>query len=157
MTERNQTLATVCWLTTAILATFFCFTQLGVMLSLLLGRIGIAGVAPVALVKRVAAGEGVSYGHTWTAPADTTIALIPLGYADGIPRALSGRFDVAIGGTRYPAVGRVCMDQFLVNLGDDASMTDTDSGETRAIRAGDDAVIVGPAAVLVSPPSCVPA
>ena len=75
-------------------------------------------VAPVALVKRIGAGEGVSYGHTWTAPRDTTIALIPLGYADGIPRALSGRFDVAIGGTRYPAVGRVCMDQFLVDLGE---------------------------------------
>jgi alanine racemase len=100
-------------------------------------------VAPVALVKRVAAGEGVSYGHTWIAPADTTIALIPLGYADGIPRALSGRFDVAIGGRRYPAVGRVCMDQFLVNLGDDAIMSDADSGGTRSIHAGDDAVIVG--------------
>lgn len=100
-------------------------------------------VAPVALVKRVAAGEGVSYGHTWIAPADTTIALVPLGYADGIPRGLSGRFDVAIGGRRYPAVGRVCMDQFLVNLGDGASVSDGESGETRPVQAGDDAVIVG--------------
>lgn len=100
-------------------------------------------VAPVALVKRVAAGEGVSYGHTWIAPKDTTLALIPLGYADGIPRALSGRFDVAIGGTRYPAVGRVCMDQFLVDLGDGGGSVDTDSGEIRPVRSGDDVVIIG--------------
>ncbi|MEO6944155.1 MAG: alanine racemase [Lacisediminihabitans sp.] len=99
-------------------------------------------VAPVALVKRVAAGEGVSYGHTWIAPEATTVALIPLGYADGIPRALSGRFDVAIDGTRYPAVGRVCMDQFMVNLGDDARVADP-SGGHRPIQAGDDAVIIG--------------
>lgn len=100
-------------------------------------------VAPVALVKRVAAGEGVSYGHTWIAPKDTTLALIPLGYADGIPRALSGRFDVAIGGTRYPAVGRVCMDQFLVDLGDGGGSVDTDSGAIRPVRSGDDVVIIG--------------
>jgi len=89
-------------------------------------------IAPVALTKRVAAGEGVSYGHTWIAPHDTTVALIPLGYADGIPRLLSGRFDVAIGGRRYPAVGRVCMDQFLVDLGDESS-----------VKVGDDATIIG--------------
>jgi alanine racemase len=89
-------------------------------------------VAPVALTKRVAAGEGVSYGHTWIAPHDTTVALIPLGYADGIPRLLSGRFDVAIGGRRYPAIGRVCMDQFLVDLGDESS-----------VEVGDDATIIG--------------
>lgn len=100
-------------------------------------------VAPVALVKRVAAGEGVSYGHTWIAPKDTTLALIPLGYADGVPRALSGRFDVAIGGTRYPAVGRVCMDQFLVDLGDGGGSVDTGSGEIRPVRTGDDVVIIG--------------
>jgi alanine racemase len=105
-------------------------------------------VAPVALVKRVAAGEGVSYGHTWIAPADTTVALIPLGYADGIPRALSGRFDVAIGGRRYPAVGRVCMDQFLVDLGADGGPVEGEPGEngpgeSRPVAAGDDAVIVG--------------
>ncbi|MEO7124371.1 MAG: alanine racemase, partial [Lacisediminihabitans sp.] len=90
-------------------------------------------IAPVALTKRVAAGEGVSYGHSWTAPCDTTVALIPLGYADGIPRALSGRFDVAIGGRRYPAVGRVCMDQFLVDLGDGPDV----------VALGDDATIIG--------------
>ncbi len=75
----------------------------------------------VALVKEVAAGEGVSYGHTWIAPRDTTIALIAAGYADGVFRGLSGRFDVRIGDTRYRNVGRVCMDQFVVELGDNSS------------------------------------
>lgn len=90
-------------------------------------------IAPVALTKWVAAGDGVSYGHSWTAPRDTRVALIPLGYADGIPRALSGRFDVAIGGRRYPAVGRVCMDQFLVDLGEGPDL----------VKVGDDATIIG--------------
>jgi alanine racemase len=90
-------------------------------------------VAPIILTKQVAAGEGVSYGHAWSAPRDTTVALVPLGYADGIPRALSGRFDVAIEGRRYPAVGRVCMDQFLVDLGDNSD----------AIEVGNDATIIG--------------
>ena len=89
--------------------------------------------AHVALVKRVAAGEGVSYGHEWIAPRDTTVALIPLGYADGVPRALGGRFDVLLGGQRRPAIGRVCMDQFVVDLG-------PDGGD---VREGDTAVLFG--------------
>ena len=71
-------------------------------------------------VKTVHAGEGVSYGHTWTADRDTVVGVVPLGYADGIPRTLSGRFDVTVGGRRRPAVGRVCMDQFVVDLGPDS-------------------------------------
>ncbi|OXM66955.1 alanine racemase [Amycolatopsis vastitatis] len=74
----------------------------------------------VALVKRVPAGESVSYGHTWTASRDTTLALVPAGYADGVPRALSGRMDVFLGGRRRPVAGRVCMDQLVVDCGDDA-------------------------------------
>jgi len=72
----------------------------------------------VALTKRIAAGESVSYGHTWTAERDTTLALVPVGYADGVPRALSGRMDVWLAGRRRPIVGRVCMDQFAVDCGD---------------------------------------
>ena len=72
---------------------------------------------PVALVKSVHAGDGVSYGHTWIADRDTTLALLPIGYADGVFRALSGRFEVMINGRRRPSVGRVCMDQFVVDLG----------------------------------------
>ncbi|WP_378742656.1 alanine racemase [Nocardia brasiliensis] len=89
--------------------------------------------ARVALVKQVAAGEGVSYGHTWIAPHDTTVALIPAGYADGVFRSLSGRFDVWLGGARRPNVGRVCMDQFVVDLGDNAA----------DVRAGDPAILFG--------------
>jgi alanine racemase len=72
----------------------------------------------VALVKRVEAGESVSYGHTWTASRDTNLALVPAGYADGVPRSLSGRMDVLLGGQRRPVAGRVCMDQLVVDCGD---------------------------------------
>ncbi|WP_018180827.1 alanine racemase [Jongsikchunia kroppenstedtii] len=89
--------------------------------------------ARIALLKNVKAGQGVSYGHTWTAAQDGTLALLPIGYADGLPRLLSGRFDVAIDGRRYPGVGRICMDQCLVDLG-------TDRG---TIAEGDRAVIFG--------------
>jgi alanine racemase len=73
----------------------------------------------VALVKRIPAGESVSYGHTWTATKDTTLALVPVGYADGVPRGLSGKLDVWLAGKRRPVVGRVCMDQIVVDCGDD--------------------------------------
>lgn len=72
----------------------------------------------VILVKRLKAGEGVSYDHTWVATQDTTIALIAGGYADGVSRALSNKFTVNIEGTNYPQIGTICMDQFLVDLGD---------------------------------------
>lgn len=71
----------------------------------------------VVLVRPIRAGEGVSYGHTWIAQADTTVALVPMGYADGVFRQLSGRFEVLINGRRRRSVGRVCMDQFVVDLG----------------------------------------
>ncbi|GAB4583297.1 alanine racemase [Nocardia sp. IFM 10818] len=89
--------------------------------------------ARVVLVKRVAAGEGVSYGHEWIADRDTTVALVPAGYADGVLRPLGGRIDVALRGKRYPTVGRVCMDQLVVNLGANAD----------DIREGDHAVLFG--------------
>ena len=88
----------------------------------------------VALVKSVHAGDGVSYGHTWVADRDTTLALMPIGYADGVYRALSGRFDVLINGRRRRSVGRVCMDQFVVDLG---------PGQT-GVREGDTAILFGP-------------
>lgn len=72
---------------------------------------------PVALVKSVKAGDGVSYGHTWIAECDTTLALLPVGYADGVYRALSGRIEAMINGRRRRGVGRICMDQFVVDLG----------------------------------------
>lgn len=73
----------------------------------------------VVLLKRVSAGEGVSYGHVWHTSRETTLALIPVGYADGVPRVLTGRLDVWLAGHRRPVVGRVCMDQVMVDCGDD--------------------------------------
>jgi alanine racemase len=81
-------------------------------------------VSHVSLVKRLAAGEAVSYGHAWSAPRDTTVVTVPAGYADGVTRSLGGRGQVVIGGMRRPMVGRVTMDQFLVDVGDDVVVVD---------------------------------
>lgn len=89
---------------------------------------------PVALVRSVRAGDGVSYGHTWIAERDTTLALLPIGYADGVFRTLSGRIDVLINGRLRRSVGRICMDQFVVDLG---------PGQID-VSEGDDAVLFGP-------------
>jgi alanine racemase len=89
---------------------------------------------PVTLVRSVRAGDGVSYGHTWIAERDTTLALLPIGYADGVFRTLSGRIDVLINGRLRRSVGRICMDQFVVDLG---------PGEID-VAEGDDAILFGP-------------
>jgi alanine racemase len=89
--------------------------------------------AAVALTKRVHAGQGVSYGHTYVTERDTTLALIPLGYGDGIPRHASGRGPVLVGGERFTVAGRVCMDQFVLDVAD------------TVVRAGDPAVVFGDA------------
>ena len=73
----------------------------------------------VALTKRVPAGYGVSYGLTYRTTAETTLALVPLGYADGIPRAASSVGEVLLAGRRRRIAGRVAMDQFVVDCGDD--------------------------------------
>jgi len=73
--------------------------------------------ARLALVKRIPAGAGVGYGHTWVAERDTVVGLVPLGYSDGIPRASTGGY-VSVAGRRAPVVGRVAMDQFVVHLDD---------------------------------------
>jgi alanine racemase len=80
----------------------------------------------LASVKRVAAGEGVSYGHTYVTERESTLALVPLGYADGIPRNASNVGPVSINGRRFTISGRVCMDQFVVDV-DDAHMLGTDT------------------------------
>ncbi|HET6733531.1 alanine racemase [Mycobacterium sp.] len=89
---------------------------------------------PVALVRSVNAGDGVSYGHTWIADCDTTLALLPIGYADGVFRSLSGRIDVLINGRLRRSVGRICMDQFVVDLGPGRP----------DVAEGDEAVLFGP-------------
>jgi len=88
---------------------------------------------PVAMVKTVPAGEGVSYGHTWVADRETTVALLPVGYADGIFRALGGRIDVLINGRLRRSIGRMCMDQFVVDLGSGAP----------DVAEGDEAILFG--------------
>ena len=88
-------------------------------------------VAEVALVKRVPAGQGVSYGHRYTTERDTTLALVPIGYADGVPRHATNVGPVAIGGQRFTVSGTVCMDQFVVDVGD------------AHVSAGDEVVLFG--------------
>ena len=73
----------------------------------------------VALVKRVPAGAGVSYGHRYTTATQTTLALVPLGYADGVPRSGTNALEVLLGARRRRFAGTVCMDQFVLDVGDD--------------------------------------
>ncbi|WP_328537192.1 alanine racemase [Streptomyces sp. NBC_00344] len=75
--------------------------------------------AGLSLVKHVPAGHGVSYGHNYVTSAETTLGLVPLGYADGIPRHASGRGPVLVDGAWRRVAGRVAMDQFVVDLGGD--------------------------------------
>jgi len=89
--------------------------------------------APVTFVKRVAAGTPISYGGTWNAPRDTVIATVRLGYADGYPRSLSSRAEAGHRGRRVPLVGRVCMDQLMLDLGPDG---DAELGERVDLIAG---------------------
>ena len=74
-------------------------------------------VSHVLAVRIVRAGETVSYGRTWTAPRDTWVATVPIGYADGFSRLNSNRGRMLIGGRSYPVAGRVCMDQTMLDLG----------------------------------------
>lgn len=104
---------------------------------------GMAGWAPlrpalswrtrVSFVKRVAAGESISYGHRRTLGQETTVATVPVGYADGLPRGLwANGGSLLVGGRRRPILGVVTMDQTMVDCGDDP------------VQVGDEAVIIGP-------------
>ena len=86
----------------------------------------------VVAIKRAQPGAGVSYGYTYRVETDTTLALVALGYADGVPRLSSNRASVHIGGANYPLVGRVAMDQFVVDCGPESTAT-----------VGEDAVLFG--------------
>jgi alanine racemase len=85
----------------------------------------------IAAVRRVPAGTGVSYGYDHRTDRDTTLILVPLGYADGVPRSASGRLPVSIAGRRFRNVGRIAMDQFVVDVGD------------MAVSVGDEVVLFG--------------
>jgi alanine racemase len=88
--------------------------------------------APVVAVRRVRAGSPVGYGHSWAAPADTTLGLLPAGYADGLPRAASGNAEVMMRGHRCPVAGLISMDQTVIDL------------RTQQIHPGEAAVVFGP-------------
>ena len=88
--------------------------------------------ARLALVKRAPAGQGVSYAHAYTTPRETVLGLVPMGYADGIPRHGSSVGPVQVGGRRLTVAGRVCMDQFVLDLGPEY-----------AGAAGDEVVVLG--------------
>jgi hypothetical protein len=83
-------------------------------------------------VKRVPAGVGVSYGHIYTTDRETTLGLVPLGYADGVSRAGGNLGPVLAAGRSRTVAGRVCMDQFVLDLGDDD------------VAVGDEVVLFGP-------------
>jgi alanine racemase len=88
--------------------------------------------APVVQVRRVGAGVGVGYGHTHVTDRPTTLALLPVGYADGLPRAASGRAEVWVAGRRRRVVGLISMDQTVVDMGDEP------------VEPGAEAVVFGP-------------
>jgi alanine racemase len=73
--------------------------------------------ADLAVTKVVPAGQGLSYGHQYVTTADTTVGLVPIGYADGVPRNATNAGPVSVGGIRHTIAGRVCMDQFVLDLG----------------------------------------
>jgi alanine racemase len=87
--------------------------------------------ARLAMVKRVPAGTGVSYGLHYVTDRETTLGLVPLGYADGIRRSATGHPLVGWNGRRFPIVGTVCMDQFVVDCGDEP------------VAVGDEVVLFG--------------
>ena len=87
--------------------------------------------SPIILIKDVPAGTGVSYAHQYHTKNQTKLALIPAGYADGIPRAASNKGPLLIDGKRFTISGRVCMDQFVVDIGD------------ANVKPGDQAVLFG--------------
>ncbi len=88
-------------------------------------------IGEVVALKRVPADSGVSYGYTYRTATPTTLALVALGYADGVPRMASNRARVLVGDTMFPLVGRIAMDQFVLDVGD------------AAIDLGADAVLFG--------------
>lgn len=89
-------------------------------------------ISYVAAIKPAEPGDTVGYGRTFTAPRTTRIATVPIGYADGVVRALSNNCDVLIGGRRYPVVGTISMDNLTVDLGDQD-----------AVSVGDEVTIIG--------------
>jgi alanine racemase len=87
--------------------------------------------AKVSYSKRTMPGRAVSYGSLWQAEAETGIVTIPCGYGDGYFRRMTNQAQVLIGAKKYPQVGRICMDQFMVDVGDET------------VKVGDDVILLG--------------
>ena len=110
--------------------------------SLLSLRPALQWLSRVSHVKTLPAGREISYGGTYVTKADTMVATIPVGYADGYRRNLSGRFHVLIRGQKAPILGRICMDQMMVDVtaipgvtvGDQVTLIGTDGGETITVE-----------------------
>ncbi|MEO6505919.1 MAG: alanine racemase [Terrimesophilobacter sp.] len=98
-------------------------------------KYALRAVSHVTQLRRVPAGVGVGYGQKFVTERPTTLGLIPVGYADGVPRSLGGVGEIVLGATRYPIVGAVSMDQFSVDFGD------------ALVRLGDEVVLLGDAAI----------
>jgi alanine racemase len=86
----------------------------------------------VADVKRLPAGASAGYGRKWKAPTETWIGVVPLGYGDGVRRALTNNADVLVRGRRHPLVGTVSMDNLTIDLGPETE-----------VETGDEAVLIG--------------
>jgi alanine racemase len=93
-------------------------------------------VSKLSFVKALGAGEGVSYGRTWKASVDTTIATVPLGYGDGYSRALSNKASMWTGGAAHSVRGRVCMDQTMLDLGPHSQSREGDEVIVFGMRGG---------------------
>ncbi len=74
--------------------------------------------AKISYFKTVLAGEGIGYNHTFKTTKNTRVITIPIGYGDGVRRSLSNKGDIILNGNKYPIVGNICMDQFMVDIGD---------------------------------------
>lgn len=94
-------------------------------------RPAMTATAKVVQTKRVPAGTPISYGYLHTTTAETTLALVPVGYAEGLPRNATGKAKVSLNGKTYPILGRIAMDQFVLDVGDDD------------VKVGDEVVLFG--------------
>lgn len=94
-------------------------------------RPAMRAISEVVQLKKVPAGHGVSYGYVYKTAAPTTLALVPFGYAEGLPRLATGEAEVLLAGKRYKILARIAMDQFILDVGNDE------------IQVGDEVVIFG--------------
>ncbi|MCB0322856.1 MAG: alanine racemase, partial [Bdellovibrionales bacterium] len=128
----------------------------------LAGRLSLQPVlslrSEIVFFKVVRAGASVSYDRTWTAPEDTRIVTVPIGYGDGFSRRLSNRGSVLLRGKRYPLVGKICMDQLMVDIGpdgvgyngDEVVLIGTQGGERISIEELTELVETDPRDILTS-------